>query len=240
MRTEIVAALVLGLLESSVMAVDNSPSRAMLGKKVDNISLADAGGKTQRLHDLKDKKAIVVVFLSFECPVANSYAQPLAEMAKTYGPRGVAFVGVSTNEDEDAAQLAKQVKEFNIPFAVHQDKKGTAADALQADFTPEAFLLDGDFVVRYRGRIDNAYSARLKRSYGGATRHDLKQALDELLAGKPVSEPATQAVGCPLERKARSGERGAKEERKAKSEERGARSAAVRSASRSSLFALRS
>src|SRR5207247_1873655 len=114
---------------------------------------------------------------------------------------GVVFLGVSTNEDEDPAQLAKQVKEFNIPFTIYQDKKAAAASALQADFTPEAFLLDGDFVVRYRGRIDNAYSARLKKNYGGATRHDLRQAIDELLAGKPVSEPATQAVGCPLERK---------------------------------------
>ena len=73
---------------------DDPPSAARLGKKIDNITLHDAAGKPHSLYDLKDKKAIVIVFLSFDCPVSNGYAQPLAELAKNYGERGVAFVGV--------------------------------------------------------------------------------------------------------------------------------------------------
>lgn len=193
--------IVAGLLAVSMANVgraEEGPSRALLGKKAPNIALTSTG-EPQPLYEFKDKKAVVIVFLSFDCPISNSYAPALTEMAKRYGPQGVAFIGVSTNEDEEAARLAKQVKEFGIPFTVYQDKKVAVANALQADYTPEAFLLDGDFVVRYRGRIDSAYSARLKRSYA-VSRHDLRQALDEMLGGKAITEPVTQAVGCPINR----------------------------------------
>lgn len=179
---------------------DSEPSTALLGKKIEDVAFVDAAGKTQKLDDLKGKKAIVVVFLSFECPIANSYAQPLAELAKTYGARGVAFVGVCATEDEDAVQVAKHAKKFDIPFPVYRDAKYAAAHAFRADITPEAFVLDADGVLRYRGRIDNTYVARIKKNNSGPTRHDLRQALDEVLAGKPVTMPATLPVGCPIAR----------------------------------------
>src|SRR5262249_12954255 len=69
----------------------------------------------------------------------------------------------------------------------------------KAKLAPEAFVLDHNLVLRYRGRIDNAYSARLKRN-PRTTTHDLEDALKELLAGKPVGTPATKAIGCPIQR----------------------------------------
>src|SRR5262249_14315868 len=143
-------------------------------------------------------KAVVVVFLSFECPVSNSYAGTLTELANQYGKGGVAFVGVCPCED-DAAQVASKTREFQLPFPVFKDDQLAATDAFKAGYTPEAFLLDGQFVLRYRGRIDDSYFARLKRS-ATTSRHDLKQALDELLAGKPVSVATTQPVGCAIPR----------------------------------------
>ena len=77
-----------------------------------------------------------------------------------------------------------------------------AARALEADNTPEVFVLDGDFHLRYRGRIDNKYANRLKQHQ--ATKEDLKQALGEILSGRPVAEPATKAVGCTIDRDAKS------------------------------------
>ena len=138
-----------------------------------------------------------MVFLSFECPMSTSYAEPLADLAKAYGERGVSVVGVVSDADATPAQLAKQAQEFAIPFPLLLDRKHAAADALKAEVTPEAFLLDGDFVLRYRGRIDDQYSARLKRN-ARLTRRDLQLALDAVLDGKEVSEPATKAMGCPL------------------------------------------
>jgi hypothetical protein len=82
---------------------------------------------------------------------------------------------------------------------VLRDRDFAAADVLKASTTPEAFVLDHNFVLRYRGRIDNGYVARLKKA-PVTMRHDLREALDELLAGKPVSKPITPSVGCPISR----------------------------------------
>ena len=72
-----------------------------------------------------------------------------------------------------------------------------AADVFKAKITPEVFVLDHNQVMRYRGRIDNMFSERLKRN-PKVTDHDLENAIDDLLAGKPVRRPVTTAVGCPL------------------------------------------
>ncbi|MHB1423951.1 MAG: redoxin domain-containing protein [Gemmataceae bacterium] len=175
-----------------------------LNKKIDNITLKDAAGKPRSLYDLKDKKAIVVVFLSFDCPVSTSYVPVLAELAKTYRDKQVAFVALNSSDDGDAAHLAKQAAEYKLSFPVFKDENFRAADAFKAEAVPSVFVLDRKFVLRYRGRIDNGYYARLRKN-GRITRNDLRQALDELLAGKPVSEPATKPIGCAIvrERKAK-------------------------------------
>ncbi len=188
-------------LIAAPLRADNDVPKAMLGKKIDNVVFTDAAGKATGLHDLKDKKAVVVVFLSFDCPMSTGYTPVLAELHKTYSAKGVAFVGVCVC-DEDAAAVAKRTQEFKMPFPVFKDG-GRAAEALKAEKTPEAFVLDSTFILRYRGRIDDAYVARLKKR-GQITRHDLRQALDELLAGKPISEPATAAIGCPIPRETES------------------------------------
>src|SRR5438477_499697 len=74
-----------------------------------------------------------------------------------------------------------------------------AADDLAAQHTPEVFVLDGGHVLRYRGRIDDAYYARLKKNLQ-ITNHDLHQSLTEMLASKAVSTPATLPMGCPINR----------------------------------------
>ena len=186
----------------SVPTLHAEPSSAYLGKKIGNLTFTGDNGKSQSLYDLKDQKAVVLVFLSFECPVSNSYSQPLADMAKEFGKYGVTFIGLTVNEDETPAQVAKQARHFNLNFPVYLDKKLAAANALKAELTPECFVLDGSFVLRYRGRIDNSYSERLKK-HTQVTRHDLRQVLGELLSGRPVSEPATQAIGCPIPREER-------------------------------------
>jgi peroxiredoxin len=194
----LLAALLAPGLAAGARAAD-APSTDKLGKPVHHIAFHDAAGKAFALDDLRDKKAIVVVFLSFDCPVSTSYAQPLADLAKKYGGRGVEFLGVCCAEDESAAQVAKHAAEYKLPFPVFKDDGCTAADAFKASLTPEAFVLDSQHILRYRGRIDDGYAARLKKN-PQVTHHDLQQALDEILAGKPVHAPATRAVGCRIVR----------------------------------------
>src|ERR1017187_7555799 len=189
------------LMQNSAFA-QPEPSKAKLGEKMPNLTFKDEKGKTHRLYELQNKKAIAIVFLSFECPVSKSYSEPLSEIAKEFEKFGVTIWGLTTNEDETAAEIAKQAKKFDLAFPVFKDDRLRAARALAADFTPEVFVLDGAFVLRYRGRIDNMYSERLKK-HAKVTEHNLRQTLAELVTGRPVSVPATRAVGCTIPREER-------------------------------------
>lgn len=177
------------------LAADANADR--LGKKIPKVNLHNTQGKSVSLQELRGKKGTVVVFLSFECPVSRDYCQPLTELSRSLPE--LAVVGICGDREMTAAQLAKHVQEFKIPFPVLLDEHQLAVDALKAEITPEAFLLDADFVLRYRGRIDNSYAARLRKNRQ-TTKRDLQQAISELLAGKPISEPTTQAIGCSIVR----------------------------------------
>ena len=85
-----------------------------------------------------------------------------------------------------------------MPFPVLKDFDQQVADAFGAERTPEVFLLDANRVIRYHGRIDDQYGIGFRRDK--PARRDLEQALDELLAGQPITTPRTEASGCPIER----------------------------------------
>jgi peroxiredoxin len=163
---------------------------------VADFTLKDLSGKEWPLREQKNK-ATVLVFLSCECPMSNAYVKPLGELAARYRDRGVAVVGVNANNEESVQQVATHAKEFAIAFPILKDDDLVAAKALGVKVTPEAVVLDEKFVVRYRGRIDDGYTERM-RPAPKTSRFDLATALDELLAGKVVSVPRTTAVGCPL------------------------------------------
>ncbi len=167
---------------------------AEIGKPVADVKLMGVDGKATTLHALKGKP-VVVVFLSFECPVSNSYAPVLNEMAKEHGAR-VSFLAVAPIS-EPAAGLAKQAKEFDLAFPLYRDDQLTAARTFGAMKVPEAFVLDANLNLRYRGRIDDAYAERLvpKKKFD---RHDLRDAVEAVLTGKEIKEPTTEAVGCPI------------------------------------------
>src|SRR5262249_21234761 len=153
--------LALGGFGRPLAADEPDPAGTRLGKVIEDFTVSDCSGKPIALRDFKDQKAVVIVFLSFDCPVSASYAPTLTGLHESYASRGVAFLGVSSNADETAADLAKHAKECKLPFAVARDEKLAAAEVLKARTTPEAFVLDHTRVLRYRGRIDDAYAKRL-------------------------------------------------------------------------------
>ena len=193
-----IAFLALFLALPGAGVASDEPSVEKLNKSITGVTLTAADGKAAQLADLRGTKATVVVFLSFDCPVAASYAEPLSVMAKAYAEKGVAFVGVLAGEEPD--RVGKLAAEYKLAFKLYADPKLSAVEGVKATMTPEAFVLDHNGVLRYRGRIDNAYSARLKRNLQ-VTAHDLKDAVDAVLAGKDVPAPATKAVGCPVTRR---------------------------------------
>src|SRR5262249_11510640 len=141
------AGLIVGPFAPEKGRADKAVDVDKVNKKIDAFTLKDAKGKAVGLADFKGKKAIVVVFLSFECPVSTSYASLLAELHKKYSPKGVAFLGVDSSDDATAAEIAKHAAEYKIPFPVLKDDKFKVADLFKAKTSPEAFVLDHNFVL---------------------------------------------------------------------------------------------
>ena len=195
-----------GVLFTVAPALAGPPDRSPpppLGTRIADFTLPRAAGGSawSLLQETREAKAVVVLFLGTECPVNNAYAPLLAALHASYAPKGVVFVAVNSNQQDDAAAVAKHAKEFGIPFPVLKDEGAAVADRFHAGRTPEAFVLDGSLTVRYRGRIDDQIGKGVKRAK--ATREDLVEALKEVLGGKEVSRPFTEVAGCRISRPAK-------------------------------------
>jgi peroxiredoxin len=174
--------------------VPQSGKEGQIGKTIKSFRLRDCRGTWHGLDDLRKSKLVVVAFLGTECPVAGRYVPRLAELAKEFGPKGVAFLGVDANRQDSITRIARLVKDYQVPFPLLKDVGNVVADQFGALRTPEVFVLDGRRIIRYRGRIDDQYGIDYTRRK--PIRRDLAQALEELLAGKPVSRPVTKPAGC--------------------------------------------
>jgi len=156
--------------------------------------MQDTSGKHRTLGEYKNKKAIAVVFVGTECPIANLYFPTLAEMQKRYANKGVQFLAINSNDQDSLAAVVAHARERKLPFPVLKDAEQRAAEAFGARRTPEAFLLDGSRTIHYHGRIDDQYGYLYRRA--APTRTELKDAIEQLLAGKPITTPESECRGC--------------------------------------------
>jgi peroxiredoxin len=168
------------------------------GSRVADFTLKDTNGRSRSLSNYKDKKAVVIVFIGAECPLANLYVPSLVKMHEAYRSRGVQFLAINSNDQNSAAQVAAHARERKVPFPVFKDVDHRAADALGALRTPEAFLLDPERVIRYHGRIDDQYGYTHRRA--SPTQTELKDAIEDLLAGRAVAIPFCAVQGCVIGR----------------------------------------
>ena len=152
-------------------------------------------GKTIDLKGMKDAKGFVVVFLGTQCPINNEYIPELNRIEKDYAPKGIRLVGVNANKQDAPATVAEYAKKYAAGFPIVKDPRNEVADTFGARRTPEAFLLSPTGEILYQGRIDDQFGVDYRRP-GRPTRRDLVAALDELLDGKPISTPRTEAAGC--------------------------------------------
>ncbi len=174
---------------------------SIVGKRVAHLALRDVLGAPRSLDDWKEKKAIVVVFLCAECPLARQYGPKLGEMAAKYADKQVQFVGIDSNHQDTLAAIEHYQRVHKINFPILRDPGNKLADELGALRTPEVFLLDQAHVVRYWGRIDDQFGIGYARNK--PVNHHLEDALDAILAGKSVNVAAVDSVGCRIGRVSR-------------------------------------
>jgi peroxiredoxin len=163
-------------------------------KKVENFSLEALNGKKVSLTDYKDAKAIVIMFIATECPVSNAYNERMAALHQDYKSKGIVFLGINSNKQESLDDMREHAREHKHEFTILKDRDNIVADKFDAQFTPEVFVLGKNLEIQYHGRIDN------NRSEGKVSSKDLRNALDEILAGKSVSNARTKAFGCTIKR----------------------------------------
>lgn len=162
--------------------------------KIENFTLQDYNGNEYSLADYKNAKAIVIIFVATECPVSNDYNSRMEDLFKEYSPKEIAFLGINSNKAESVERIKEHAEENGLTFTILKDENNVIADEFEASFTPEVYVLNGEFNILYHGRIDNS------RKAADVVTEDLKNALNEILEGKEVTNKATKAFGCSIKR----------------------------------------
>ncbi|MEE3260018.1 MAG: redoxin domain-containing protein [Candidatus Latescibacterota bacterium] len=145
-----------------------------------------------------DAKATVLVFVRTDCPISNRYAPEMRRLFDLYAPRDVAFWLVYVDPTETAAEIGHHLAEYDYPLPALRDMRHALVDMSEVAVTPEAAVFAPDGELIYRGRIDNRYTD-FGKGRAAPTRRDLEEALDAVLAGRPLSQARTPAVGCYIE-----------------------------------------
>jgi peroxiredoxin len=181
--------------------LEASPARAGLpldGPAPAFEDLLGTDGERYGFERFRDRDALVLIFSSNRCPTAKAYAGRMNELQRDYGPRGVQLVAINSNDphlypDEDLARMIERAAEDRYVFPYLVDAGQGVARAYGAECTFHVFVLDAERRLRYRGRFDDA---RLPER---VTTHDLRDALEDILAGRDVRRPETRAFGCSLD-----------------------------------------
>lgn len=165
-----------------------------LGSAIPNLSLKDQNG-TEHSLAAYDGKIVVLDFSSIECPYSRAVDPGLAELVKTYGPKGVVFLGVDSHKSVTPEQIKKYLADNKLDYPVLKDAGNAYADALGASRTPEFYVFGKDHKLAYHGAFDNRKAPDQK----GDIAH-VKDAIEDLLAGRPVKTPQVDAWGCSIKR----------------------------------------
>ena len=161
---------------------------------ISDFTLRDFRGKEHGLKEAAGEKATVVVFLGTDCPLARLYGPRLASLAEEFADRGVAFLAIDSNRQDTLEKLEHYARVHGLVFPLLKDPGNTVADLFGAERTPEAFLLDNERKVRYRGRIDDQYGVGFSRKQ--VENRFLADAITSLLAEKAIERSFVEPVGC--------------------------------------------
>lgn len=168
-----------------------------LGSTAPDFSLPDIDKQTVSLNDFGNSAALLVIFLSHHCPYTRHIFSNLAEIIRDYQPRGVAVVGINSNDPEQHSEdtteyMSQLAKKHNFPFPYLKDATQEVAKAYKAACTPDFFLYDQNRKLVYRGRFDDSRPDRDAPVSGDR----IRAAMDALLSGKSPIDPQKPSIGC--------------------------------------------
>ena len=180
------------------------PKTLEIGAAAPDFKLKNVDDKEYSLANFKDAKLLTIVFTTNHCPTANAYEQRIIDLHKEYTPKGVAVVAINPNDpkavrldelgytdvkdDFESMKIRAKEKNFAFPYLYEGDAQA-AARAYGCQATPHVFVFDQERKLRYTGRIDDG-------EVKPPQNHDLRNALDALLAGKTVPVEKTKVFGC--------------------------------------------
>jgi len=171
---------------------------APLGMKAPNFRLPDVGsGRTVSLDDFKSAPALLVMFICNHCPYVKHVREHLTQLVRDYQARGVAVVGISSNDvaqfpDDGPDKMKEEARTAGYTFLYLFDETQEVAKEYRAACTPDFFVFDKDRRLVYRGRMDDSRP----NSGRPVTGKDLRAALDAVLAGRSVSPDQKPSLGC--------------------------------------------
>lgn len=168
-----------------------------LGTPAPEFELPDTADRVVRLADLKGRPALLVAFICNHCPYVKHVAEGFAKLAKEYQDRGVAVIGINSNDaqkypDDAPAAMQEEVAQRGYTFPYLFDESQQVAKAYRAACTPDFYVFDKDHKLVYRGQMDSS------RPENGipVTGEDLRAALDAVLSGKSIAELQRPSIGC--------------------------------------------
>jgi thiol-disulfide isomerase/thioredoxin len=183
----------------------NAHPTLTLGSPVPDFSLPGIDGKKHSLSEYKDSRVLAIVFTCNHCPAAQLYEGRIKKLVEDYRPQGVAFVAIEPNAPAAAAArelnytdvddtlegmvIRAQYRHFNFPYLYDGDTQ-EVVEKYGPKVTPHLFLFDQERKLRYEGRIDDNMQEGLVKT------HDARNALNALLAGRPVAVAHTPVFGC--------------------------------------------
>ncbi len=163
-------------------------------KAVSFPNLKDATGHAIQIPS-PSSKATLLFIVAVDCPIANRLAPEIARITKEYEKKSVQTFLIYPDVSRKNQEITKHIRQFGLSAPGFIDLKHLVVKASGASVTPQAILIDPKGFVRYLGRINDTFEEHGKTNAKPKTK-DLRDALDQFLAGKPIVNPITQAVGC--------------------------------------------
>lgn len=185
------------ILIGLVMPVAANPVDRV-GEKLTDVTLLNSDGKPVQLLDYHTGKVLVIAYTGLGCPISGRYAPRLEALLKKHGSRGVQFVGINANPQDDLKQIAAEAKELGVTFPILQDHQQALTKQLDAKTTTVCFVIDKQGMIRYRGMIDDQYAIGAQRDK--PRNRYLERAIRDVRSGRTPEISRTVAPGCLITR----------------------------------------